>query len=46
VRLTLNAHKRTLVGEFFAVHSDAAGRGGPPALHDWFVLDLEKHALV
>ena len=44
--LALNAHKKTLTGEFFAAHSDCPDRAGPPALRDWFVLDLKKHALV
>jgi hypothetical protein len=46
LRVTLNAPKKTLVGEFFAAHSDCPDRAGPPALRDWFVLDLKKHALV
>jgi hypothetical protein len=46
LRVTLNAQKKTLVGEFFAAHSEVPGRAGRPALHDWFVLDLRAGTLV
>jgi hypothetical protein len=46
LRVTLNAHKQTLVGEYFAAYSEYPDRKGPPALRDWFVLDLKKHVLV
>jgi hypothetical protein len=43
LRLTLDAGKKRLLGEFFAAYSESRDPAGLPELNDSFSLDLEEH---
>jgi hypothetical protein len=45
LRLTFDAHSKTLAGEFFTAFSESRDPSGLPALADSFVLDLDKHQI-
>jgi acid phosphatase type 7 len=45
VRLTVDAGRRTLVGEFFAAYSESRPAAALPAPDDSFTLDLKSHTV-
>ena len=45
-RVTIDAKRKVMQGEFFTAYSAVRGTAGLPALADSFTLDLAKHRLV